>query len=109
MGARDWMLVYAARDVQPVLASSAPVLDRDATRVLVRRLYPAYRAEVADGTLGPGDVEASVISVSVGPVRTLCTLTPCRVTSASRASLGPGSDRRQGRGGERHAGRFGSG
>jgi len=50
MGARDWMLVYAEREVRPVLASP-PVLDRDATRALVRRLYPAYRAEVADGTL----------------------------------------------------------
>jgi hypothetical protein len=29
MGARDWMLVYAEREVQPVLAS-APVLDREA-------------------------------------------------------------------------------
>ena len=32
MGARDWMLVYAEREVQPVLAS-APALDRDATWV----------------------------------------------------------------------------
>ena len=29
MGAGDWMLVYAEREVQPVLAA-APVLDRDA-------------------------------------------------------------------------------
>ena len=29
MGARDWMLVYAEREVQSVL-TSAPVLDRDA-------------------------------------------------------------------------------
>lgn len=58
MGARDWMLVYAEREVQPVLAA-APVLDRDATRALVRRLYPGYQAEIADGTLleqaNPGD------------------------------------------------------
>lgn len=50
MGAKDWMLLYADRQVQPILAA-APVLDRDATRALVRRLYPAYQAEIADGTL----------------------------------------------------------
>jgi hypothetical protein len=50
VGARDWMLVYADGEVGPVLAS-APALDRDATRALARRLYPAYQAEIADGTL----------------------------------------------------------
>jgi hypothetical protein len=51
MGAKDWMLVYAAGEIGPVL-QSAPAIDRDATRALVRRLYPAHRiAEIADGTL----------------------------------------------------------
>jgi hypothetical protein len=40
MGAKDWLLVYADGEIQPVL-QSAPVLDRLATRALVRRLYPA--------------------------------------------------------------------
>jgi hypothetical protein len=50
MGAKDSMLFYAGGEIRPILAS-APALDRDATRVLVRRLYPAYQAEIADGTL----------------------------------------------------------
>jgi Family of unknown function (DUF6928) len=50
MGAKDWMLMYADGEIAPILAS-APALDRDATQALVRRLYPAYRAQLADGTL----------------------------------------------------------
>lgn len=59
MGAKDWMLLYADGEIQPVL-QSAPALDPDATRALVRRLYPGHQvAEIADGTLleqaNPGD------------------------------------------------------
>lgn len=51
MGAKDWMLLYADGEIAPIL-QSAPALDRDATRALVRRLYPGRRmTEIADGTL----------------------------------------------------------
>jgi hypothetical protein len=51
MGAKDWMLLYAEDQVRPVLRS-APRLDREATRALVARLYPAHRIEeIDDGTL----------------------------------------------------------
>lgn len=51
MGAKDWMLLYAAGEVAPVLRW-APALDREATRALVTGLYPVHRiTEIADGTL----------------------------------------------------------
>lgn len=51
MGAKDWLLVYADGEIQPLLRS-APALDRPATRALVRRLYPGHQlSELADGTL----------------------------------------------------------
>ncbi len=51
MGAKDWMLLYADGEIEPILRS-VPAIDRDATQALVRRLYPAHRlAEIADGTL----------------------------------------------------------
>jgi Family of unknown function (DUF6928) len=51
MGAKTWMLVYAAGDVSKALRA-APALDRDATRALVARLHPRHRlTELADGTL----------------------------------------------------------
>jgi uncharacterized protein DUF6928 len=51
MGAKSWLLVYADGEIQPVLRS-APVLDRQATRALVRRLYPGHQLrDLADGTL----------------------------------------------------------
>ncbi len=51
MGAKDWMLWYAEGDVPSALRSAAPV-DRDATRALMARLYPAHRiTEVGDGNL----------------------------------------------------------
>src|SRR5258708_39924902 len=51
MGAKDWLLVYADGEIQPVL-QSAPALDRQATKALVRRLYPGHHlSEFADGTL----------------------------------------------------------
>jgi hypothetical protein len=63
MAARDWMLVYAEREVQPVLAS-APALDRDATWVLVRRLYSSALQILVSHThrTRPGDPtdEASI-------------------------------------------------
>ena len=39
MGAKDWMVFYAERDVPEVLRQ-APSLDRDATQRLVQRLFP---------------------------------------------------------------------
>jgi len=51
MGAKDWLLVYADGEIRPVL-QSAPVLNRQATRTLVRRLYPGHQLrDLADGTL----------------------------------------------------------
>ena len=51
VGAKDWMPMYAEREMRPVL-QSAPVLDRDATWALVRRLYPGHQVtEIADGSL----------------------------------------------------------
>jgi hypothetical protein len=51
MGAKDWLLMYADGEIQPVLRS-APVLDRQATRALVRRLYPRHElSDLPDGTL----------------------------------------------------------
>jgi len=50
MGAKDWLLVYADGEIQPV-PQSAPVLDRQATRAMVRRLYPGHQLrDLADGT-----------------------------------------------------------
>jgi hypothetical protein len=39
MGAKDWMVFYAERDVPDVLRE-APTLDRDATQRLVHQLFP---------------------------------------------------------------------
>ena len=51
MGAKDWLLVHADGEIQPVL-QSAPALDRQVTRALVRRLYPGHQlSALADGTL----------------------------------------------------------
>jgi hypothetical protein len=51
MGAKTWMLIYAADDVRAVL-KSAPELDRGATRELVTKLHHGRRLkEIADGTL----------------------------------------------------------
>ncbi|MCO5995309.1 DUF6928 family protein [Actinoallomurus rhizosphaericola] len=51
MGAKDWMLMYADRDIRPVLRS-APPIDRDATVALVERLHPGRRVScMGDGTL----------------------------------------------------------
>jgi hypothetical protein len=51
MGAKDWMLLYADGDIRSIL-QSAPPIDRDATRNLVRRLYPEHRlVQIGDGTL----------------------------------------------------------
>lgn len=51
MGAKDWMLLYADGEIRPLL-QSAPPPDRDATRALIARLYPAHRiVEINDGTL----------------------------------------------------------
>ncbi|MEU4834774.1 hypothetical protein [Streptosporangium sp. NPDC023615] len=51
MGAKDWMLIYSDGDIRSIL-QSAPSIDREATRTLVRRLYPDHRiTEIQDGTL----------------------------------------------------------
>ena len=51
MGAKDWMLLYAAGDVRSIL-KAAPPLDRQATQALVERLYPSQRlSETGDGCL----------------------------------------------------------
>lgn len=51
MGAKDWMLFYASDDVSKVLRSS-PKIDREATRALIERLYPAHDIRpIADGNL----------------------------------------------------------
>ncbi len=51
MGAKDWMLLYADREIRPIL-QSAPPIDRAATRDLVARLYPDHDvAGIDDGTL----------------------------------------------------------
>lgn len=51
MGAKDWMLLYAEGQIRPILQAH-PAADRDATRALVTRLYPAHRvAQIQDGTL----------------------------------------------------------
>ncbi len=51
MSAKDWMRLYADGETLPILHPSLPSTG-DATRALVRRLYPARRmTETADGTL----------------------------------------------------------
>ena len=51
MGAKDWMVLYADREIASVLRQ-APRLDREATRALVARLYPDRRVvEMVDGNL----------------------------------------------------------
>lgn len=51
MGAKTWMLVYAAGDVSEVLRAR-PELDRAATRALVTRLHPRHQlVDLKDGTL----------------------------------------------------------
>jgi hypothetical protein len=51
VGAKTWMLVYAAGDVAGALRAR-PTLDRDATRALMARLHPQHQiTEVGDGTL----------------------------------------------------------
>ena len=51
MGAKDWMLLYAAGDIRSVLKAEPP-LDRQATQALVERLYPSQRLSVTeDGCL----------------------------------------------------------
>ena len=58
MGAGDWMLVYAEQEVQPVLAT-APVLDRDATRTLVRTWSPPSPEERPPRPMPPHDRQRS--------------------------------------------------
>src|SRR5258707_10165975 len=51
VGAKDWMVVYAAGDVREAL-KARPTLDRDATRALVARLHPRHQiTELEDGSL----------------------------------------------------------
>jgi len=51
MGAKDWMVLYADREIRPIL-QAAPPMNRAATRVLVERLYPQRRlSETEDGCL----------------------------------------------------------
>lgn len=51
MGAKDWMLLYADRDIRAILRSEPPI-DRPATRELVERLYPdRLVVGIEDGTL----------------------------------------------------------
>ena len=51
MGAKDWMLMYADGNIRPILQSE-PMIDREATRQVVERLYTGHAiSEIADGTL----------------------------------------------------------
>jgi len=75
MGAKDWLICYADRNVASVLAAR-PELDRAATDALVRRLFPSRTVTaIDDGTLGddinPAD---DLIYAAVWPGATLlCT------------------------------------
>ena len=52
MGAKDWFICYADTDVASVL-SAHPQFDREATKELVRRLFPDQDVVATDdGTLG---------------------------------------------------------
>jgi hypothetical protein len=75
MGAKDWMLMYADGDVRRILRR-APAIDREATRALVERLYPAHSvAAIGDGNLSenasPG--EAEVYAGCLPGLTVLCT------------------------------------
>ena len=74
MGAKDWMLVYAERDV-PGLLRERPALDREATERLVRRLFPSREVVALDDvTLGQGNPEDDLVHAAVWPGVTLvCT------------------------------------
>jgi hypothetical protein len=47
MGAKDWMVFYAERDVPSVLREQ-PTLDREATERLVERLFPGHTVTALD-------------------------------------------------------------
>jgi hypothetical protein len=48
MGAKTWMLVYADISAREAW-KNRPLLDRDATLKLVRKLFPAENLEPLDG------------------------------------------------------------
>lgn len=51
MGAKDWILTYADRDI-PETLRAAPPMDRAAARAMVERLHPGRRpVPLADGML----------------------------------------------------------
>ena len=47
MGSKTWMLVYSDEDARQVL-QTGPVLDRDATEALVKKLFPTEKWEPLD-------------------------------------------------------------
>jgi hypothetical protein len=74
MGAKDWMLVYAAGDVGAALRST-PALDRAATRDLIGRLYPGARIiPTEDGSLASANPAGGVVLAGCFPgVTIVCT------------------------------------
>jgi hypothetical protein len=85
MGAKDWMLLYAAGEVAPVLRS-APPLDREATRALIARLYPGHQVtEIDDGNLAEdaNPPAGHVYAVCVPGLTVLCT---AEITGLGRPS-----------------------
>jgi hypothetical protein len=67
MGATDWMIFYADRDIPSVLRDR-PSLDRGATDALVRALYPNHEVTAtADGSLEQANARDGQVLAAVWP------------------------------------------
>ena len=67
MGAKDWMIFYAERDVASVL-SERPMFDREATERLVRRLFPDNTVSaIEDTSLAHGNPPDDEVYAAVWP------------------------------------------
>lgn len=71
MGAKDWMIFYAERDVADVLRGG-PVFDREATEGLVRHLFPDRDVTAIDDvTLARGNPPDDEVYAAVWPGATV--------------------------------------
>lgn len=71
MGAKDWMVFYAERDIPPVLRERPP-FDREATGRLVEQLFPRHAvAPIDDVTMLYGDPPDDEVYAAVWPGATV--------------------------------------
>ena len=91
MGAKDWMVFYAERDVASVLRER-PTLDREATVQLVGRLFPGHSATALDDvSLLDGQPDDGEVYAAVWPGATVVCSAEVAVDRRSRSAAARGS------------------